>query len=104
MAATESGHGEEDAASNPKRKQTMITRRAVAVSAAAPGMVLLFALSVSMHARGILTVTPGRTANITAGTGAIVYTGYSNSASAATLATPSAKLYASCYSLYLSLT
>ena len=101
MAATESGHGEEDAASNPKRKQTMITRRAMAVSPVAPAMVLLFALSVSMHAQGILTVTPGRTANTTAGTGAIAYTGDTGPASAATLANPSAVAYDANGNLYL---
>ena len=86
---------------NPKRKQTMITRRAMAVSAAAPAMVLLFALSVSMHAQGILTVTPGRTANTTAGTGVIGYTGDTDPASAATLANPSAVAYDANGNLYL---
>jgi sugar lactone lactonase YvrE len=101
MAATESGHYEEDAASNPKRKQTMIIKRAMAVSAAVPAMVLLFALSVSMHAQGILTVTPGRTANTTAGTGAIGDTGDTGPASAATLGNPSAVAYDANGNLYL---
>jgi hypothetical protein len=34
----------------------------------ASAAVLLFALTVSMHAQGILTVTPSRTASTTAGT------------------------------------
>src|SRR3979490_3236979 len=86
---------------NPKRKQAMITRRAMAVSPVAPAMVLLFALSVSMHAQGILTVTPGRTANTTAGTGAIAYPGDTGPASAATLANPSAVAYDAIGNLYL---
>lgn len=79
----------------------MITRRATAVSAAAPAIALIFALSTATHAQGILTVTPGRTANTTAGTGLVGYTGDTGPATAATLSNPSAVAYDASGNLYL---
>jgi hypothetical protein len=60
-----------------ERKQTMITRRATAVSATTPYLapLLLFALTASLHGQGILTATPGRTVITTAGTGPMGYSG-----------------------------
>jgi Bacterial Ig-like domain (group 3)/NHL repeat len=101
MATTGSEYGEKDMASNPKWRQTMITRRATAVSAAAPAIALIFALSTATHAQGILTVTPGRTANTTAGTGLVGYTGDTGPATAATLSNPSAVAYDASGNLYL---
>jgi sugar lactone lactonase YvrE len=54
---------------------------------------LLFALTASLHGQGILTVTPSRTANTTAGTGVVGYTGDNGPAIAATLSNPSAVAY-----------
>jgi hypothetical protein len=62
---------------------------------------LLFAISTAAHAQGILTVTPSRTANTTAGTGTAGYTGDTGPATAATLANPSAVAYDSNGNLYL---
>jgi sugar lactone lactonase YvrE len=67
----------------------------------ASAAILLFALTVSMHAQGILTVTPGRTANTTAGTGTAGYTGDTGPATAATLANPSAVAYDTTGNLYV---
>jgi len=67
----------------------------------ASAAVLLFALTVSMHAQGILTVTPSRTANTIAGTGTPGYTGDTGPATAATLANPSAVAYDTTGNLYL---
>ena len=44
---------------------------------------LLLAFTASMHGQGILTVTPSRTANTTAGTGTVGYTGDTDPAAAA---------------------
>jgi sugar lactone lactonase YvrE len=62
---------------------------------------LLIALSVSMEAQGVLTVTPGRTANTTAGTGVVGYTGDTGAATSATLANPSGVAYDANGNLYL---
>ncbi len=62
---------------------------------------LLFAFTASMHGQGILTVTPNRTANTTAGTGTAGYTGDTGPATAATLADPAAAAYDSNGNLYL---
>jgi Bacterial Ig-like domain (group 3)/NHL repeat len=62
---------------------------------------LLFTLTASMHGQGILTVTPSRTANTTAGTGAVGYTGDTGQATAATLANPAAVAYDAAGNLYL---
>ncbi len=101
MATTGSEYGEKDMASNPKWRQTMIKRRATAASAAAPAIALIFALSTATHAQGILTVTPGRTANTTAGTGLVGYTGDTGPATAAALSNPSAVAYDASGNLYL---
>ncbi|MGA2538374.1 MAG: Ig-like domain repeat protein [Terracidiphilus sp.] len=63
--------------------------------------VLLLAFTASMHGQGILTVTPSRTANTTAGTGTAGYTGDTGPATAATLANPAAAAYDSNGNLYL---
>jgi uncharacterized protein YjiK len=62
---------------------------------------LLFAISTAAQAQGILTVTPSRTANTTAGTGTVGYTGYTGPATAATLSNPSAVAYDANGNLYL---
>jgi sugar lactone lactonase YvrE len=62
---------------------------------------LLLAISTAAHAQGILTVTPSRTANTTAGTGTAGDTGDTGPATAATLANPSAVAYDSNGNLYL---
>ena len=62
---------------------------------------LLFAISTAAHAQGILTVTPSRTANTTAGTGTAGYTGDTGPATAATLSNPAAIAYDSAGNLYL---
>ena len=81
----------------------MITRRATAVSATTPYLapLLLFALTAALHGQGILTVTPGRTSNTTAGTGAVGYSSDTGSATAATLADPAAVAYDAAGNLYL---
>jgi sugar lactone lactonase YvrE len=61
---------------------------------------LLFAFTASMHGQGILTVTPSRTANTTAGTGTADYTGDAGPATAATVANPAAAAYDSNGNLY----
>lgn len=98
-------HREMEALSNTKGNTSMRTTPSTAVSVTAPivgaAAVLLFALTGSMHAQGILTVTPGRTANLTAGTGSIGYTGDNGPAAAATLAAPSAVAYDSLGNLYV---
>src|ERR1700727_2333762 len=106
----------------PERKQTMITARASVISAtvasihlAKPGRsedfppalslaiatALLFALSISLQAQGILTVDPTRTAKTTAGTGAVGYADNTDPATAATLANPAAVAYDATGNLYL---
>jgi Bacterial Ig-like domain (group 3)/NHL repeat len=67
----------------------------------ASAAVLLFALTASMHAQGILTVTPSRTASTTAGTGTAGYTGDTGPATAATLANPSAVAFDTAGNLYV---
>jgi sugar lactone lactonase YvrE len=62
---------------------------------------LLFAISTAAQAQGILTVTPGRTATTTAGTGTVGLTGDTGPATAATLATPAAVAYDTTGNLYL---
>jgi sugar lactone lactonase YvrE len=81
----------------------MITRRATVVSATTPCLapLLLFALTASLHGQGILTVTPGRTTNTTAGTGVVGYAGDAGPATAATLANPAAVAYDAAGNLYL---
>jgi Bacterial Ig-like domain (group 3)/NHL repeat len=62
---------------------------------------LLLAISVSMQAQGILTVTPWSTVTTSAGTGAVGYTGDGGAATSATLASPSAVAYDASGNLYL---
>ena len=62
---------------------------------------LLFALTAAMHGQGILTVTPSRTVNTTAGTGVPGYTGDNGQATAATLADPAAVAYDAAGNLYI---
>ena len=62
---------------------------------------LLFAISTAAQAQGILTVTPSRTANTTAGAGTVGYTGDTGPATAATLSNPSAVAYDANGNLYL---
>jgi sugar lactone lactonase YvrE len=62
---------------------------------------LLFTLTASSHAQGILTVTPSRTTTTTAGTGTVGYTGDTGAATAATLSNPSAVAYDANGNLYL---
>ncbi len=64
-------------------------------------MGLIFTVSGSLHAQGVLTVTPGRSVTTTAGTGVLGYTGDSAAASSATLASPSAVAYDANGNLYL---
>src|SRR5947209_4476362 len=58
-------------------------------------------VSMYVHAQGILTVTPGRAAATTAGTGTPGYTGDGGAATAATLAAPSAVAYDASGNLYI---
>jgi hypothetical protein len=106
----------------PERKQTMITARASVISATVASIhpakprrsedfppalslaiatALLFALSISLQAQGILTVDPTRTAKTTAGTGAVGYADNTDPATAATLANPAAVTYDATGNLYL---
>ena len=62
---------------------------------------LLLAVSGSMRAQGILTVTPSSSVVTIAGTGAIGYTGDGGAATSATLASPSAVAYDASGNLYL---
>jgi sugar lactone lactonase YvrE len=62
---------------------------------------LLVAITASLHGQGILTVTPSRTVNTTAGTGTLGYTGDTGPATAATLANPAAVAYDTHDNLYL---
>jgi sugar lactone lactonase YvrE len=62
---------------------------------------LLVAVSVSLHAQGILTVTPTRSVATGAGTGAVGYTGDNGAAASATLANPSAVAYDASGNLYV---
>ena len=64
-------------------------------------VILLFALTASMHGQGILTVAPSRTVNTAAGTGSVGYTGDTGQATAATLADPAAVAYDAHGNLYL---
>jgi sugar lactone lactonase YvrE len=68
---------------------------------AAAATVLLFVVPASLHGQGILTVTPSRTVNTTAGTGSSGYTGDTGPATAATLADPAAVAYDTHGNLYL---
>jgi len=61
---------------------------------------LLFGFPV-LQAQGILTITPGRTANTTAGTGVVGYSSAPDSATSATLANPAAVAYDSAGNLYI---
>jgi sugar lactone lactonase YvrE len=74
---------------------TTLTRLALAGSA------MMFAASLSLHAQGILTVTPSPTAATIAGTGALGYTGDGGAASSATLASPSAVAFDANGNLYI---
>jgi sugar lactone lactonase YvrE len=69
----------------------------IALSAAA----LLLAMSGSIQAQGILTVTPGSSVATSAGTGAAGYAGDGGAAISATLASPSAVAYDASGKLYL---
>jgi hypothetical protein len=62
---------------------------------------LFLALQESLPAQGILSITPGRTASTTAGTGTVGYTSGSGPATAAALANPAALAYDSAGNLYL---
>lgn len=62
---------------------------------------LFLGLQESLPAQGILSITPGRTASTTAGTGTVGYTSGSGPATAAALATPAALAYDSAGNLYL---
>src|ERR1700735_3910110 len=62
---------------------------------------LLLAMSGSMQAQGILTVTPGSRVATSAGTGAVGYAGDGGAAISATLASPSAVAYDASGNLYL---
>jgi sugar lactone lactonase YvrE len=62
---------------------------------------LLFAVSASLHAQGILTVTPSSSVTTSAGTGAVGNTGDGGQAISATLADPSAVAYDANGNLYL---
>jgi hypothetical protein len=71
--------------------------RRFALSASA----LLLAISGSMQAQGILTVTPGSIVATIAGTGAVGYAGVGAAATSATLASPSSVAYDASGNLYL---
>lgn len=58
-------------------------------------------LSISAHAQGILTVTPGRSTASLAGTGTAGYSGDGSAASGAAVASPSAVAYDASGNLYL---
>lgn len=58
-------------------------------------------LSISAHAQGILTVTPGRSTATMAGTGSLGYSGDGSAATAATLANPSAVAYDASGNLFI---
>ncbi len=58
-------------------------------------------ISFAAHAQGVLTITPGRIAGTTAGTGIPGYTGDNAAAVLATLASPSAMVYDASGNLYL---
>lgn len=58
-------------------------------------------ISFAAHAQGVLTITPGRIAGTTAGTGIPGYTGDNAAAVLATLASPSAMIYDASGNLYL---
>jgi sugar lactone lactonase YvrE len=62
---------------------------------------LLFTLATAAQAQGILTVTPSRMANTTAGTGTVGHTGDTGPATAAALANPSGVAYDTNGNLYL---
>ncbi|MGD0648786.1 MAG: Ig-like domain repeat protein [Acidobacteriaceae bacterium] len=81
----------------------MITKRANVVPATALYLaaLLLFALTAPLHGQAILTVTPGRTSNATAGTGAVGYSGDTGPATTASLAEPAAVAYDAAGNLYL---
>jgi sugar lactone lactonase YvrE len=70
-------------------------------AALAIAVALLFTLTSLLHAQGILTVTPSRTASTLAGTGAVGYTGDNGAAIDATLSNPSAVAYDASGNLYL---
>jgi Bacterial Ig-like domain (group 3)/NHL repeat len=64
-------------------------------------MGFIFTVSGSMHAQGILTVTPSSTVSTIAGTGTLGYTGDGGAAASAALASPSAVAYDASGNLYL---
>lgn len=64
-------------------------------------MAVLGTLPAAVYAQGILTITPGRVVNTSAGTGAIGYSSAPDSAGSATLANPAAVAYDSAGNLYI---
>ena len=55
----------------------------------------------ALQAQGVLTITPGRSAATTAGTGAVGYSGNGGAATSATLASPAAVAYDTSGNLYI---
>src|ERR1700735_4339602 len=62
---------------------------------------LILTVSASLHAQGVLTVTPSRTITTTAGTGALGYAGNGGAPTSATLADPSGLAYDQAGNLYV---
>ena len=83
----------------PRRSQGNIPRKLLRLSAVSAAV--LFTLSAAAHAQGILTVTPGRSASTTGGTGMVGYSGDGGGATAATLARPSGMAYDAAGNVFL---